>query len=127
MACRSKSVSNADRARDAWGTSLPRYIAMLASECDKSTQNAVAVKLQRSSGYISRLLSRTYTGSWTEAESLVLGAFSEDTVTCPMFGAIALKTCLRARRRKGNPINIVHRQYAQACPTCPNNSDRKED
>lgn len=123
MAGRPICETNVERARAAWGEELPRWIEILAAACDRTTQRRVADSLSRSSGYVSRLINRNYTGSWPEAEQLVLSTFSADTVECPVARQIALKVCIRFRRRKGTVINMVQRQFASACPTCPNNTD----
>lgn len=118
---------NLDNARAAWGGDLPRWVAMLATACDRTNQRAVADVLGVSGGYVSRLLNRKYAGSYPEAERLVLARFSSDTVDCPLAGAIALRTCIRNRRRKTPAVNFFHRQFDARCPSCPHNNDVEED
>lgn len=115
---------NQDRCREAWGAEKPRWITLLAAACDATSQRIVADKLGRSSGYVNRLLYRTYAGSYEEAETLVLAAYAGDRVHCPAWNeTIPLASCVAARRR---PHHGVHQVYARHCPTCPSNFDREK-
>lgn len=118
--------TNAERALAAWGPDLPRWVRLLATACDTSSQRAVGGRLGKSSAYISRLLSRSYAGSYAEAETLVRAAYGGEDVACPLWGPIPLPACIRNRRRKEPPRNHAHHLHAANCPTCPNNSDRPE-
>lgn len=118
--------TNIERAQLAWGDDMPRWIGILASECDKSTQPAVAAQLKKSGPYISRIINRDYAGSYDEAEKLVLARFGGDDVACPLWGDIPLSSCLRNRRRKGPPINQSERAFARECPNCLHNTDKQE-
>lgn len=103
---------------------MPEWVRLLAEACDKTNQKSVAEKIGKSGGYVSRLLNRNYAGNYEEAEKLVRAAFGNEEVVCPIWGAMPLANCLRARRRTGLPRNIIHQQHAAVCPTCPNNTDR---
>lgn len=120
-------LSNLDRARLAWGANLPAWVGLLASACDTSNQRVVAERIGKSGGYISRVLNCKYAGSYEEAEKIVRAAYGKEDVVCPLWGSIPLSSCIRARRRKGAPQNQAHLAHARACPTCPNNSDRREE
>jgi hypothetical protein len=124
MAANPTLVANIDTARTAWGEDMPPYVRLLASACDASNQRKVADRLGRSGGWVSRVINRKYGGSYEEAETIVLAAFGNEGVVCPVFGAIPLASCVRSRRRKAPPQNQSHRWLAATCPTCPNNSDR---
>lgn len=117
------AVTNMQRAVEAWGAPLPRWVQLLASACDAANQGIVGTRLGRSSGYVSRLISNTYPGDLIEAEQLVRAAFGNEDVICPLWGAIPLTSCMRARRRKGLPRNHAHRLHRAHCPTCPINTD----
>ncbi|KKC27425.1 helix-turn-helix domain-containing protein [Sphingomonas sp. SRS2] len=120
------SESNFTRAETGWGKPLPEWVRLLAAACDQSSQRDVAGKLGKSSAYVSRLISRTYTGDMAEAESLVRATYGSETVNCPVAGDIPLAGCRTNRRRKGAAVNLVHRLWARNCPTCPINTDRSE-
>lgn len=118
---------NHTKAIAAWGVDMPEWVRLLASACDTTSQRAVAEKLGKSGGYVSRLINRCYLGSYEEAETLVRAVIGEEGVVCPIWGeTIPLTSCLRNRRRTDPPNNQALRLYAQRCPTCPNNTDRGE-
>lgn len=109
----------------AWGDPLPRWIAVLARACDDANQRQVAQKLGKSSGYISRVLSKTYTGDMAEAERLVLASLASDRVDCPFWGRpIPLSSCMRARRRQ-HPRGEIMIAHKRACDACPLNTDQE--
>mgnify|MGYP000964129660 CR=1 FL=1 len=117
------TTANIRRASAAWGAAMPRWVRLLASACDAGNQRSVGDRLGKSSGYISRLISNTYTGSLEEAERLIRAAYGNEDVVCPLWGSIPLASCMTARRRKQPPTNQQHRLYRAHCPHCPNNSD----
>lgn len=120
------SSTNAERALAAWGDGMPAWVGLLATACDADNQRIVGERLGKSSGYISRLINRSYAGSYEEAERLVRATYGGEDVNCPLFGPIPLASCMRARRRKGPARNQLQKQYAAACPTCTNNTDGGE-
>ena len=108
----------------AWTDAPPRWAQLLRAACDRTTQREVADQLRVSSGYVSRILYNDYPGSMEEAERKVLATFAADTVACPLWPEpIALKTCIRNRRRKSPPRNQFHHAYDRTCPSCPLNTD----
>ena len=120
-------LSNLDKARRAWGEDLPEWVGTLARSCDATNQREVGGRMERSSGYVSRIINRTYAGSYEEAEQLVRSRLDAEAVFCPIWsGNIPLIACMRNRRRKGSPRTKMHHTYARACPSCPNNSDSEE-
>lgn len=119
------------KANAAWGASPPRWVALLAAACDRSSQRAVADQLSAagfrcSSGTVSKLVNAKYPASTAEPEKAVLAVFGGDEVDCPLFGLIPLQSCIRARRHKGAPRNPADVMYAKACPSCPHNTDRAD-
>lgn len=126
MAANPNLVTNVDRATAAWGPHMPAWVRLLASACDASNQRAVGDRLGKSSGYISRILSRSYGGSYQEAELTVRACYGAEDVVCPIWGAIQLATCVRNRRREGPPRNQAHHLHAANCPHCHNNTDRRD-
>jgi len=106
---------------------MPDWIRLLATHCDQANQRSVADRLGKSSGYVSRLINRSYAGSYAEAENQVRSIFGSDRVLCPIVGQpIALKTCIRSRRREGVATNMLHRHFAARCPSCAHNTDKRE-
>lgn len=119
----SVNQTNAEKAVAAWGDGMPDWVGVLARECDRLGQGKVASALGKSGGYVSRVVRCCYAGDYTEAEQLVRATFSAERVICPRYGSMALKTCITNRRRV-KPVNWLHVEFARACPTCPNNTDR---
>lgn len=124
-----RTLTNVERATAAWGGDLPRWVTLLASAADRSTQRAVADKLCNagfacSSGTISKLINNKYPASTAEPEQAVLAIFGGDEVLCPVWNeTIPLQNCIKLRRRKGPPGGEVYGMYARACPGCINNTD----
>ncbi|WJY18694.1 hypothetical protein QQS45_00115 [Alteriqipengyuania flavescens] len=120
------SLTNLAKAQDAWGAAMPEWVAIMAKACDASNQREVARQLEKSGGYVSRIINCSYGGSYDEARQLVMGRLGDGTVRCPVWGDdIRLTACIAYRRAKTPPGNHAERLYARACPTCPNNTDRE--
>ncbi len=117
------AVTNLAKARAAWGADLPAWVRLLAETCDRTSQRRAAEQLGKSSPYVSRLISRTYAGSYPEAERMVRATWGTDEVDCPLFGPLPLASCIRERRRKGPARDAMHLRFARTCPTCPHNGD----
>jgi hypothetical protein len=115
---------NMAAACDAWGTDMPRWVHLLATACDVTSQAAAAERIGRSGGYVSKLINNNYPGDMAEAEMIVRAAWGDEDVLCPLWGVIPLSSCMIARRRTAPPTNFTHRLHARHCPTCPNNGDR---
>lgn len=120
---KSADLSNLDRARVAWGPDVPRWVQLLASAADATSQRAAAERIGKSSPYVSRIIRNDYPGDMAEAEKLVRAAWGAEDVDCPLWGSIPLSSCMTARRRSAPPTNRVHHVHRRACPTCPNNLD----
>lgn len=80
-------------ARAAWGDALPDWVALLAEECARSTQNKVAARLGRSAALVSAVLRSKYKGDMSAVEDVVRGRFMDATVHCPADGVISTATC----------------------------------
>lgn len=119
--------SNRAKASAAWSPDCPPWVLLLADACDRTSQRIVADKLARSGGYVSRLINRSYAGSYEEAEQLVRAAYGAEGVMCPLYGEMPLRACIRHRRRKTPAANEMQVRLARACPDCPNNTDRNEE
>lgn len=120
--------SNRERAEVAWGIDMPRWVMLLADAADRTSQRAVADRIDRSSGYVSRLINRNYAGSYEEAETIIRAAFGEEMVDCPVTGMpIPLQACVRNRRRTQPTQNWFHLRLKRTCPDCPSNTDSEGD
>lgn len=109
-------------AREAWGNdTLPDWIEALAKACDATSQNRVALKLERSPSLVSNVLRHKYAGSMDAVEEIVRGTFMHETVDCPGLGQIERQVCRKWRDRAGQP-NSINSQYVtmkRACNRCP--------
>ena len=101
--------SNLDKARAAWGHDVPNWVMLLATAADRLGQRAAGKAINRSGGYVSRVLSADYPGNLAEAEQIVTAAFGNAEVNCPEFGPIPHKSCLQNRRRTGTPTTFLNR------------------
>ncbi|WP_066546750.1 helix-turn-helix domain-containing protein [Sphingomonas sp. CCH15-F11] len=102
---------------------MPEYIRLLATACDRASQRAVAERLGKSGGYVSRIINRRYAGSYAEAETLIRAAYGADVVDCPLYGEIPLASCVHNRRRKPPFVNAMQHRFASTCPSCAFNAD----
>lgn len=122
-----RTTTNMSGALVAWGAEPPRWVILLASACDADNQRVVGDRLGKTASYVSRLINNSYPGDMAEAEQLVRAAYGDEDVICPLWGPIPLESCMRSRRRQGQPRNHAHRLHRTHCPTCPNNADRSAD
>lgn len=118
------TVTNVQRATAAWGADMPSWVRLLAAAADATNQRKAGEKINRNAGVISRVLSRSYAGSYPEIERLVRAVWGNEDVLCPVWNdSIPLASCMNIRRRKGHPRNTFDHLYVAACPACPNNTD----
>ena len=117
-------ATNLDKARAVWGVEPPRWIRLLADACDQSSQTIVAARLAKSSTWVSRIVNRSYAGSYSEAAEQVLARLGAETVPCPIWAAVSpipLISCIRFRRK---PLHSgPEAEWAKLCLTCPHNAD----
>lgn len=116
-----------ERAREAWGDAMPAWVAVLATECDRRSQAAVAAMLRINGGYVSyaiRNISPAYHG---RVEIAVRSLMMRETVPCPVLARpISLTLCRRHRTDRGEPMGLMTRQLRETCPGCIHNINRKE-
>ena len=115
----SPQLSNIDKACTAWGT-VPDWVAVLAEECDRSSQTQVANAVGYSGAAVSQVIGNKYTGALANVESAVRGAFMGGVVACPILGELELNKCLKHQRAKFAPTNRQRVQLFKACRRCPN-------
>ena len=113
--------SSLARARASWPAPLPDWVETLALECDRTSQNKVAILLDRSSAVVSQVLNNKSPAALHQIEDRVRGVFMDGRVACPGLGEIATQHCQdwRAKAPKlevGNPLRL--RMY-RACNRCP--------
>lgn len=110
-----------EAAHAAWGEELPDWIAVLAAECARTSQAAVAGRLDRSGAVVSQVLRRIYAADMGRIEERVRGVLMAGQVSCPGLGEIPLQQCQDWRGKAGqfaigNPLRV---RMFHACNRCP--------
>lgn len=110
-------------AQGAWGPAIPDWVARLASECEATSQNAVAKRLGRSASLISTVLRAKYPGDMTAVEDIVRGALMSATIQCPVLGDLPTHICRlwRDRAKDFAGHNALRVTMFRACHRCPRN------
>ncbi|AWI83044.1 hypothetical protein CEW88_04825 [Alloyangia pacifica] len=114
-------------AREAWGESCPDWIEALAVECDRTSQNQTAKRLERSTAMISKVLRNKYPADMQAIEDVVRGALMSETIACPALGDIGKQTCRKWRKKSRDfeNVNSLYVQMFRACNRCPRNDTEK--
>lgn len=110
-----------ETAREAWGADMPDWIASLAAEATRTSQAAVAKRLDRSGAIVSQVLRRAYAADYGRIEERVRGVLMAGQVTCPGLGEIPMQACQDWRAKAahfaiGNPTRV---RMFHACNRCP--------
>jgi len=114
-------MSSVDTAREFWGEAIPDWVEALARACDETSQNKVALRLERSASLVSNILRNRYPADTGAVEDIVRGTLMSGRVACPVLGEIGTHVCRRWRGRAGHFEN-VNTQYVtmyRACNRCP--------
>lgn len=106
-----------DNALSAWGTPLPDWIAVLADECDRTTQKATGARIGYSAGVVNAVLKRAYKGDYSAVEQSVRGALMAATVNCPVLGELTTDRCLQQQRQPFAAHNPQRIALWRACRT----------
>lgn len=108
-------------AHAAWGDAMPDWIAGLARECESSSQNKVAQRMNRSASLISAVLRNKYRGSLEAVEEVYRGVFEKAVIECPALGTIPTNDCRDWQRKamRFNSNNSFRVRMYRACNACP--------
>lgn len=121
MAAVKHGATNVERAHAAWPAGVPDWIDTLAKECDRSSQTRVAERIRISSAVVNQVLGNKYNkGRLDLMEQRVRGALMQQTVACPVLGALSSRDCLEHQVRKFRPTNALRVELYRACKSCPN-------
>lgn len=117
------------KARAAWGAAIPDWVEGLARECETTSQNKVALRMNRSASLVSAVLGRSYKGSLDAVEEVYRGVFEKAVIDCPALGTIPSNDCrdwqLKALRFLN--INSERVRMYRACHACPQFKGGKTD
>lgn len=108
-------------ARAHWGEAMPEWVADLAAECERTSQNKVAQAMGRSATMISQVLRNKYPGDLVAVEEVFKGVFQAAVVECPALGTIPANVCRdwRAKASSFNSVNPLRVRMYRACNRCP--------
>ena len=109
-----------ETARECWGSSIPDWVELLATECCKISQNKVAKKLNRSAALVSAVLRNRYAGDMEAVEEVVRGVFQSATVDCPAMGTMPSNICRdwQLKARSFSNENSERVRMFRACQRC---------
>ncbi len=104
-------------ATEAWGNDLPQWVVVLASACDRTSQNMIAKKLGYSASVISAVLNQCYKGTYSTVEQTIRGKLMAETLDCPILGNLKQDICLAHQKRamNPNPTSGMRVQLSRAC------------
>lgn len=106
----------------AWGEAIPEWVVTLAEACDRTSQNAIARKLNYSGSVVSAVINRTYKGGYDTVEQAVRGSLLAETHDCPVLGELPKNDCLGHQKKAGKfqPTSAMRVQLYRACRgDCP--------
>lgn len=108
------------KARTAWGEDVPDWVVALANECDRTSQNIAARRIDYSSAAVSQVINGKYSGDLKAVEQTVRGALMAVTVACPVLGELAADICLSHQKAPWSPHNPQRIAFFRACRDgCP--------
>lgn len=102
--------------KEVWSP-LPEWVLTLAEACDRTSQSAVAKRLNYSGSVISAVLNGVYKGNTDAVEKAVRGALMAETLECPVLGEIRKNICLTTQNkaRDFQPTSFVRVQLYRNC------------
>jgi hypothetical protein len=109
---------NAQRAAQAWDSPseiVPDWVAVLADECDRTSQREVAKRVGYSASVIAQVITRTYAGSYPAVEARVRGALMGEEVECPVLGAVRKDRCMEEQRKGHTGSSAIRTRLYHAC------------
>lgn len=118
MMAAKKTVSCVEIVDKHWGECAPHWVIQLAEECDKSTQAAVARKIDRSAALVNQVLKKSYNADLSSIQSRVETVFG-CPLSCPILGLIDGARCLEEQGKPYSPHNHIRVSLYRACRKCP--------
>ncbi len=113
------------KARAAWGDTIPREIVALAEACKAQTSRAVAKRLGYSDAVISHVLGNKYPGDMDKVFVVIRGAFLGETVVCPVLDEIGKDRCLSEQAKPFAATSSTRARLFHACKTCPHRQQKE--
>lgn len=115
--------ANVKVATECWGNEIPDWVAVLARECDASSQRRVGQAMRRSGSLVNQVLHNKYSGNLETVRAIVEGLYMATSIECPALGNILTHVCQewRDKAKKPSTANIQRVQMFRACSSCPRN------
>ena len=120
------------RVAKAWGAQIPDWVHLLATECDRTSQSAVAKEIRLSPTTINQVLGKCYRADLAKIEQAVRGRFLRESVVCLILGDLTKDKCLATQERVRKSLDAKHAgalatnpvrvQLARTCPGCPHHA-----
>jgi len=120
-------------AQDAWGETVPDWIEFLIRECDQTSQNRVAKRLELSAAVVSQSIRNSYAGNLSRIESIVRDTYMNAPMECPALGGeVESPTCLKWRRRadkleSSSPMRVMMFNACRGCPRYRSQTEGDDD
>ncbi len=110
-----------ETAHAAWGETMPDWVRTLAKACAETSQNKVALRLNRSAALVSGVLRKTYKGDMGAVEDVVRGVFEAKTLECPALGTLPINECRDWQNKARSFVNVNSQRVRmyRACRGCP--------
>jgi len=110
-----------DVARAAWAQlgGCPDWIIVLAEECDRTSQRAVAGRIGYSAGAVNQVLAAKYKAPTERIEQAVRGAYLAAVVDCPVLGELAADLCLEHQGKPWGSSPMRIRLFNACRGGCP--------
>ena len=119
-----RKLDPVEKAEAAWGTPLPRELAVLAAACKAESSRALAKRVGYSEATISYVLARKYAGDLDKVFAKIRGALMGETVMCPILDEIGRDRCLSEQAKPFAATNSTRARLFHACRTCPNRQQK---
>ncbi|PTW61394.1 hypothetical protein C8N35_102103 [Breoghania corrubedonensis] len=116
-----------DKARAAWGDTLPEWLEELAGMADRIGLAATAKRVGYSTSAVSTAIRGVYAGDLGRIEDRVRGALMGAVVECPALGEIGRHACLDWQKRAFAPSSAARVRVYRACRAgCPHSKLKGE-
>ena len=110
-----------ETARAAWAElgGCPEWVSVMAAECDRTSQRAVAERIGYSAGAVNQVLAAKYNAPTVHIEQAVRGAYLAAVVACPVLGEMPADQCLEHQKRPWSSSPMRLRLYKACRSGCP--------
>lgn len=109
-----------DKARAAWGESVPDWVRELAALADREGLAGAAKRIGYSQPTVSQVINARYLGDLARIEERVRGALMGLTVDCPVVGDLSRDLCLDWQGKAYAPTSAHRVRMFHACRAgCP--------